>query len=72
MQDILQSEESLIALNIAYSSDCRISKKIPQFAWFLSKKMLQYEESDLNMKTMLSFLRLLVMRKIPHFADFPC
>ena len=72
MQDILQSEESLIALNIANSSDCRILKKIPHFACFSCNKMLQSEESDLNMKAMLSFLRVLVMREIPHFADFHC
>ena len=32
--------------------------------------MLQSEESDLNMKTMSSFLRLLVIREIPCFAGF--
>ena len=30
--------------------------------------MLQSEESDLNMKTKLSFLRLLVIREIPHLV----
>ena len=64
------SEECLSALNIANSSDCRISKKIPHFACFSCNKMLQSEESDLNMKTMLSFLRLLVMREIPCFVGF--
>ena len=32
--------------------------------------MLQSEESDLNMKAMLSFLRLLDMREIPCFVGF--
>ena len=68
MQDILQSEESLIALNIANSSDFRKTKKIPHFVCFSCKKMLQSEESDFNMKSMLSFLRLLVMREIPCFV----
>ena len=74
MQGILQYEESLIALNIANSSDCRISKKIPHFACFPCKEMLQSEESDLNMKNILSFLRLLVMRGIPCsdcLSEFP-
>ena len=70
MIDILQYEESLVALDIANSSDCRILKKIPHFACFSCNKVLQSEESDLNMKTMLSFLRLLVMREIPCFVGF--
>ena len=70
MQDFLQSEESLIALNIANSSDCRISKKIPHFVYFLCNRILHSEESDFNMKTMLSFLRLLVIREIPYFVGF--
>ena len=70
MQDILQSEETLIALKITNSSDCRISKKIPHFAGFSCNKKLQSEEFDINMTTMLSFLRLLVMKEIPCFVGF--
>ena len=52
------------------SSDCRISKKIPHFACFSCHKVLQSEESNLNMKAKLSFLRSLVIREIPYIVGF--
>ena len=45
-------------------------KENSSLCMFSCKKMLQSEECDLNMKTLLSFLRLLVMREIPCFVGF--
>ena len=62
--------KALIIKADSSSLDCRISKKIPQFACFSCHIMLQSEKSDLNMKTRPIFLILLVIKEISHFVCF--